>query len=329
MIAVTGANGLLGKYIVERFIDAGESVIGIKRENSNIQDFQIPIQEWRNADITDLVSLSDALQGVTTVIHAAACVSFRPGDASRIHHTNVSGTQNIVNTCLKIGIRRLIYVSSIAAFGKPHDKPVINESTKWVDDSKNSEYSISKYLAELEVFRGQEEGMSVAMVNPSVILAPANWNNSSAQIFKYVWSEKPFYVDGLLNYVDARDVSEMIYKIFKEGKNGKFIASAGNASIKNFIDEIAKRFNKKPPYIKVNPTIVLIASSFEWLRSKVTGSDPLFTRQNARTASETYTYDSTKAKSELGIQFRSLQESLDWCCHFYNLKISKLTHFCL
>ena len=322
MIVITGANGLLGKYLVEKLTKEGEKVVGIKREKSKIDDFPVQNLEWRNADVTDLVSLSDALQGATTVIHAAACVSFRPRDKALIYQTNISGTQNIVNTCLKLGIPRLIFVSSIAAFGRPKENRVITESTKWLDNKLNSDYSISKYMSEVEVYRGHAEGLSIAIVNPSVILAPADWNTSSAQIFKYVWREKPFYVDGRLNYVDARDVAEMIYKIYKENKNGKFIASAGNASIKEFIDQIAVRFKKRTPYIKVASTIILMASFFEWLRSKATGSDPLFTRQTARTASETYTYDNTKTKNELGIEFRSLSDSLDWCCDYFNKKYS-------
>lgn len=318
MIAITGATGLLGKYIVEKFIAEDQTVIGIKRISSNIDGFPSHRVEWRDSDLLDVISLSEALKGSSVVIHAAACVSFNPKDRDLLHQTNVIGTRNVVDTCLKLGIPKLIYVSSISALGRPKEDRNINEDAKWIDSPLNSAYGISKYQAELEVYRGQEEGLLVSVLNPSVILAPGNWNNSSAQIFKYVWAEKLFYVDGFLNYIDARDVAEMIFRIYKNNiSNEKFIASAGNQSIKTFLIEIAKRFDKKPPSVKVAKSIIILGAALEWLRSKLTGSDPLFTRHTARMASETFFYNHAKAKDVLNMQFRTLNETLDWCCAYY------------
>src|SRR6185369_576794 len=123
------------------------------------------------------------------------------------------GTRNVVNACLTSGIQRMILISSVAALGRKKGQTEINEESQWTDSELNTDYANSKYLSELEVFRGQEEGMSISIVNPSVILAPANITKSSAKIFDYVLKDRPFYIDGSINYVDARDVAELVFKL--------------------------------------------------------------------------------------------------------------------
>ena len=228
----------------------GEQVVGIKREKSNISvvdHLQDKIQ-WRVADVADSISLSESFQGIHTVIHSAALVSFNPRKAKEIFDTNVIGTKNVVDACLASGVRKLIHISSVAALGRERGVQLISEENTWADSPLNSDYAISKYQAELEVFRGHEEGLHVSLVNPSVILAPANWNRSSSQLFKYIWNEKPFYTEGMLNYVDVRDVATIIHLLYKGDFNGeRFIVNANHVSFKTIFDEIARRFNKKSP----------------------------------------------------------------------------------
>lgn len=325
MIAVTGANGLLGSFILKKLLDENVEAVGIKRKESEIKllDGYPKIINWRDSDILDTLSLEDSLKGAHCVIHSAANVSFNPRHSKKIFAVNVEGTKNIVNTCLKLGIPRLIHISSVAALGRQKGIAHLNEESKWVDNALNSDYAESKYLAELEVFRGQEEGLSIVMINPSVIMAPADWNKSSAQVFKYVWNNKPFFTTGSLNYVDVRDVASMAYSLCSSNIEGeRFIANGGTVTYQILFAEIAKRFNKKAPRIGIGASVVSIASWIEEIRSMITQSEPLFTRQSSRMACETFEYDNQKATKRLGFQFRSLEETLDWCCAYYLRNIS-------
>ena len=319
MIAVTGANGLLGRFIVEDLINSSTPFCAIKRIDSDISAFNDQSIEWRDADILDINSLQEALQGVTTVIHTAAIVSFNPRDGERLFKVNVEGTRNVVNTCLQLEIPRLIHISSVAALGRQKGVNKIDENHKWVDSKLNSEYAESKYLAELEVFRGQEEGLAIDIVNPSVILSHANWDRSSAQIFNYVSKNKPFYTNGSINYVDVRDVSKMILNLLQsEAKGSRIIANAGVISMKELLAEIAIRLNKKPPRILVPTRLVSILAHLELVRSRLTGKEPIVTPQSARSANEKFLYLNQKATNQLGITFKSLAETLDWCCPYYS-----------
>jgi nucleoside-diphosphate-sugar epimerase len=325
MVAITGANGLVGSFIANRFVEAELPVTAITRTSSDtgLLDGSREKMVHRHADVLDMQGLTDAIAGADTVIHTAAMVSFDPRRTKRILSVNVEGTRNVVNTCLSQGIRRLIHISSVSALGRPKGISEIDEESQWIPNSVQSAYAESKYLAELEVYRGSEEGLDVALVNPSVVLAPGNWEKSSAQLFRYAWDERPFYTSGSLNYVDVRDLAEMVFRINGRSLKGeKFIASAGVISIKDFLGEVASRFNKKPPSIEVSSSWIGIAAGLERIRSTFTGREPLVTKQTVRMLKETCYYSSQKANQVLGLHFHPLAETLDWCCGHYLRKVT-------
>jgi dihydroflavonol-4-reductase len=320
MIAVTGANGLLGSSILKKLISEKIPVVGLRRNYSDASGSTNFLKEveWREADVTNSLALADTLKNIDTVIHAAAVVSFDPRAKEQIFQTNVIGTQNVVNACIALGIPRLIFISSVAALGRKKGTVEINEENKWVDSDLNSDYAKSKYLAELEVYRGQEEGISISIINPSVILATGNPNKSSAQIFKYVNDERLFYSDGYINYVDARDVADMVFKIFKNKSGGeKFIANAGSVNLKELISKIAIRLGKKEPSIKINSSLLITAAWLEEMRCKIGGREALISRQSVKMSREKFTYQNQKSISHLNMVYRPLDETLDWCCKYY------------
>lgn len=320
MIAVTGANGLAGSYIIRKLHALNIPFIALKRKGSDtsfLNDIQQHIT-WRDADITDQVSLREAFEGVTGVIHTAAYVSFNPRKRKKVFENNTIGTQNVVNVCLLHNIKRLLHISSVAALGRQKGQVHLNEDNKWVTNGVASNYAESKYKAELEVFRGQEEGLSTVIINPSVILGFSNWDKSSAQLFQYSWKEKPFYIEGSLNYVDVRDVAEIAVKLFHSTiENERFIISAGNISYLDFFTKTAKTFQKKAPSIKVNPGLAKFLARLESVRIRLTGSEPLITIETARLANAFFEYDNQKVKKVLDYQFQSIDNTINWCCQQY------------
>jgi nucleoside-diphosphate-sugar epimerase len=316
MVAITGATGLLGSYILQKFLQEGVAVVGIKRENSSIpKSINTSEVTWRIADVNDSLSLPAAFEGVDCIIHAAALVSFDPRDQKRLLETNIGGTANVVNACLALKIPRLIFVSSVAALGREKNQKNISEKNIWIDSAHNSDYAKSKYHAELEVYRGQEEGLSIAIVNPSIILAPDTELRSSAQLFNYVIQERRFFIDGQLNYVDVRDVCDLIWAVFIRKIEGeKFIASAGSVQLNYLLQEIAGRLQKRPPSIKVAKSLVMLAARMEEIRCLLTGAKAAISRQSVRSSQENFIYENIKSTSQLNIHYKTLQETLDWCC---------------
>lgn len=311
---------MLGSFIVRKLLALGEPFIALKRRNSDISllaDVQPSIQ-WRDADILDPVSTGEALENVSEVIHAAAVVSFNPRDARRIFRVNVEGTRNVVNACLNGQVKKLVYISSVAALGRLKGQTEIDEGQKWTDNPLNTTYAESKYLAELEVFRAHEEGLNTVILNPSVILAGADWNKSSAKLFKYVWDERPFYIDSFLNYVDVRDVADATYRLLRADLRGeRFILNAGAIALPEFLNKMAVRFSKKPPAMRLNKTVLRLVAASESVRSWLSRSEPLITRETARLAGTRFLYRNEKIKKQLNFEFQTIDQTLEWCCEYY------------
>ena len=320
MIAVTGSSGLLGSYIIRNLCEQGISVVALRRKNSDVSaldDLKEKIT-WREADVTDPVSIEDSFKDVTGVIHTAAYVSFNPRNARTIFKINTEGTRNVVNACFTNSVKRLLHVSSVAALGRQKGQTFIDEKNKWVDSAVNSKYGESKYKAELEVFRGQEEGLSTVIINPSVILGFSNWDRSSTQLFKYAWKENPFYIDGSLNYVDVRDVAEIAVRLFNSTIEGeRFILSGGSIPFKTFFEKAAHELDKKPPTVKVHATAAKILAAVESLRTRLINREPLITSETARLVDTFFQYDNQKVKKALNFNFQTIDDTLNWCCKQY------------
>lgn len=318
MILVTGANGLLGSYVCRKLLEKGEVFKALKRKNSDLSlltDLESAI-DWIEGDLADSKRLEELLSEITTVIHCAAVVSFDPSQEALMHKVNVEGTKNLVDACLLKGVRDFVHVSSIAALGRAEQSgQPITEQNKWVNSSLNTVYAQTKHLAELEVWRAQAEGLQTVIVNPSVILGPGDWEKSSARIFKYIWDERSFYPAGSMNYVDIRDVSEIIYRLYHEGiRNERFIVNAGEVDYQTFLSLIAQAFGKKAPQLKATKNLLKVARLADKLRALLTGGKPLITRETARLANKGFRYDNRKLTDTLHFRYRSLQESVQWCC---------------
>ncbi len=317
MILITGCNGLVGSFIARKFIQEGYPVRALKRKDSDLRlvaDIAHKI-EWIEGDILDLPQLQMAMKNIDIVVHAAAIVSFAPDDRQQMLKVNVEGTFNVVNTCLAAGIKKLCYVSSVAAIGRKKNVLLVKEDTQWEESPYNSYYAKSKYLAELEVWRAIAEGLPAIIVNPSVVLGPGNWHKSSSKLFKYVWDEKPFYTAGSVNYIDVRDVADIIFKlIYSEITSERFILNAGSIKIKDLFGKIAVTFKKKQPRIQVKPFMAQIVWRLEYVRSLFSGSTPLVSRETALLSQKDYMYNNQKIKQTLKFTFRALDETISWTC---------------
>lgn len=313
MIVITGATGLLGSHLIEKFTAEGIPLAGLCREG---RASQLPGHvQARTGDLLDEPSLREAFEGADAVIHAGALVSFNPRLKNQLYEVNVEGTRNVVNTCLQLGIPRLIHISSVAALGRRAGE-ITNESSQGTGE--DSSYGMSKYMAELEVFRGIEEGLGACIVNPSVILSASRPGQSSSALFDYVWEQRKFYVEGLLNYVDGRDVAEAVLRLFRQAPScERFILNAGEVPLQTFFSMIAERLQRTAPSVKVSPKLLWWVGFLEELRGLISGREPMVTRESARLATQQFRYDSRKAVDRLGMAFHPLDESLDWCCEQY------------
>ncbi len=317
MILVTGANGLLGSFTCKTLLQEGYQVLALVRSESNLNLINGLLDKIQviEGDILDPESLYESLKNVTAIVHCAAVVSFHQSDKELMNSVNIQGTANMVNLALKLNIGYFVQISSVAALGRLTGNGEVDETSKWQYSKWNSNYAQSKHFAELEVWRGVEEGLNAVILNPSVILAPGDWKRSSGALFKYVWDENLFYPEGKINYVDVRDVVHAIITCLKiKPTKERFIVNGGITSYNKLFNEIANGFNKKPPKIKSNLILIKIGMLLDKIRSLITGNRTLITTETALlTQSEIY-FSNAKIKKELNLTFVPFTETIGWNC---------------
>jgi dihydroflavonol-4-reductase len=320
-VLITGATGLVGSCVARRFLEANHTVSVLFRagaDRSLLKNIEHQI-EWIEGDILDISTLDVALEGIDYVVHTAAVVSFVPKDRDWMYKVNREGTANVVNACLKHQIHKLCHVSSIAAIGRPESKKKasdqiveLDETNRWENSPENSEYAKSKYLAELEVWRGIEEGLKAVIVNPTVILGEGDWTKSSTQLFRYIYKENPFYTVGMANCVDVVDVAEVIFRLMlSDITSERFLLNAGNISYKNLFNAMADSMHKKRPSIRVGPRLAGVIWRLEAIRTWLLGTKPLITKETAQSSARSITYSNRKVREVLGFEFQPIEKTVD------------------
>jgi dihydroflavonol-4-reductase len=321
LILVTGATGFLGAHLLQILVEKGYTVRATRRANSRM-DLVQPIADrvqWVEADVTDIVALEAAFEGVTHVFHCAAMVSFHARDKRLMHRINVDGTANVVNMCLEYGVAHLIHVSSIAAIGRTKQNSVISEQTKWVTDPLNTQYAISKYQAEQEVWRGEAEGLTVSVVNPSVIIGRGFWEEGTARFVTLLDKGLKFMPPGRTGFVDVRDVARFMVCLLEQGiTSRRFLLNGENLSYTAFFKLIAEELGKPLPSIKVTPLLAELAWRFEWLKEKLTGKTPMVTRESARASLNQFEYDaSASLKTCPDFRYTPIAQTAQWMVEGY------------
>ena len=315
MIFVTGATGLLGSFICKDLLAKGHKVRAIKRATSKMTLLGDTAEQidWIVGDMNDITTLTEALEGVTGVIHGAAIISFDKRDEARMYKTNVQGTADLVNACLKMGVKKFVHISSVAAIGRKRDQLILEEADRWEGTEYDSIYARSKHLQELEVWRGGQEGLEVKIVNPSIVLGPGLWKEGSTAIFDFAYSEKTFHPEGTVNYVDVRDVSEAVIRLLESDiKDERFILSANSMDYIDFLTLLAGEFGKKPPKKPVPYGLLKVAVALEFIRSRITGKTALITGDTAKLSRMKYHFKNDKVKKALDFEFRPLEETAKW-----------------
>ena len=323
MILVTGGAGLVGTALVSQLLSQGKKVRAIYNRTP-LKQLSTGNFEQVQCNILDVVGLEEAMKGIEQVYHCAAIVSFDPKQRSAMFKINIEGTANVVNAALDAGVKKLVHVSSVAALGRIRENEPINESMNWTEETSNSKYGQSKYLAELEVWRGIGEGLDAVIVNPVLILGAGDWNGGSVQVFKSVYDEFPWYTDGVTGFVDVKDVVKIMILLMESDITAqRFILSAENRTFRYVFNLIAKGFDKRPPHKKVTPALAKIVWRLEAIKSRFTGKAPLVTKETAATALAKVYFDNSKLKKFLPeFSYRRLEETIADACTVLQQKIN-------
>jgi dihydroflavonol-4-reductase len=242
--------------------------------------------QWVMADVLDVVALEACMAGVKQVYHCAGMVSFSASDKSALQKINIEGTANVVNLALAAGVEKLVHVSSVAALGRLRQDQVIDERMQWTPETSNSVYGQTKYLGEMEVWRGIGEGLNAVIVNPSIIFGEhGHWATGSMRMFKTVQSGFPWYSTGVTGFVDANDVVRAMVALMASDVAGeRYVVSGENALYRDVFFTMADGFGIKRPH----KAVTAFTAGLVWRLAAVAGffsrKRPFITRETARTS---------------------------------------------
>jgi nucleoside-diphosphate-sugar epimerase len=333
MILVTGGTGLVGAHLLYALINntstssvqRGEKVRAIHRKSSDLEAVKNVFSfytndpdplfnkiEWMVADITDVPSLTAAFKNIDYVYHCAAYISFNPKHYPTLKKVNVEGTANIVNFSLSQGVKKLCYVSSIATIGKTTNGDLITEDTEYNPEDDNSVYAITKYHAEMEVWRGTQEGLDAVIVHPGVILGEGIWSSASGGILRTVYKGVKYYTTGGVGMVDVQDVAKaMILLLNSTITNKNYILVAENISYKTFLTKLANHLNKKPPHQQIAKWKMLLFCNIDWLSNKLIKTKRRLLKATVLTLYKTRAYDGSKIEKELDFTYKNHEQTIE------------------
>ncbi|MGB5322879.1 NAD-dependent epimerase/dehydratase family protein [Lutimonas sp.] len=325
MILVTGGTGLVGSHLLYHLLLENDSVRAIHQRNSDLNAvkrvFQLYVDDadrlfnkirWVEASLNDITELEKAFENVRYVYHCAAIISFASKDYQIMRKVNIHGTTNVVNLCISNQVDKLCFVSSVAAIENGAEGELMDETDNWNNAIDKSGYAITKYGAEMEVWRASQEGIPVVIVNPGVILGSGFLQKGSGTLFSNVQKGLKFYTEGITGFVGVQDVVKVMMRLMASTViNERYILISENLSYKNVLFMMADALGKQRPKIRINKLISAWVWRLEFLRSKISLSTPLLTKYTAKSALSNHPYTAQKIKNELNFEFEPIKSAIE------------------
>lgn len=309
-IFLTGASGLLGREIL---VQLQKSDYSVKQLNRKQQETTSPSQ-LIIGDLLDPVSYEAALEGVDTIIHCAALISYDSKDRKQMYRVNVEGTRSLINAALFYGIKNFIYISSAATMVRSSDETLVSDQAMGQAVFR-SYYAETKYLAELEVWRGAAEGLNVCILNPSLILGRGSWDQSSMQIFQRVKDGLSYFPPGNLGLIAAEDVAKIVLKAVHENWwNKQFLLNAECWTYQKFLNTLAKAMHQKPIHRSAHKVTANALAILDGIASRLTNKKSLINKETIRSSFSKINYQDSLSRSILQTEYLDLEKLINFLC---------------
>lgn len=303
-IFLTGASGLLGKEILSQMLTSNYSIKQLTRKPQGTTSTSQLIV----GDLLDPVSYDVALEGVDTVIHSAAMISYNSKDRKQLYQVNVEGTRSLINAALFYGIKNFIFISSAATMVRSADELLVSDQAVGQPVFR-SYYAETKYLAELEVWRGAAEGLNVCILNPSLIIGDASWDQSSMQIFQRVKDGLSFYPPGNVGLIAADDIARIVLKVLTQNLwNKQFLLNAESWTYQSFLNAIAESLDQAPINKKANKLTAQLLAFLDGLASRVINKKSLINEETIRTSFSSLRYTDQFSQTILQPEYQPIED---------------------
>jgi dihydroflavonol-4-reductase len=318
MILVTGAAGHIGNVLVRQLIKGGSQVRALVLKGEDIRALKGLNIELVTGDVLDMISLTNAMQGVDYVFHLAGIISIMPGKNELVRMVNIQGTKNILKAAKKCGVKRVLYTSSIHALSR-NCEGVIDERVPFDPNNPEGEYDRSKAEASLAVQEAVRKGQDAVIVCPTGVIGPFDFRGSEMGELLRGFMQKKAHVliEGAYDFVDVRDVARGMILAVEKGRSGEvYILSGEQIKINRLKDLVQKVMGFATATIMIPLSIAKLAARMTPLYYRLTRQTPKFTTYSLDTVCGNSVISHAKASRELGYRarplFKSVTDTIRW-----------------
>ncbi|HTE52213.1 MAG TPA: NAD-dependent epimerase/dehydratase family protein [Kofleriaceae bacterium] len=309
---VTGATGFLGEHVARVAVARGHSVRGLARSPSPVLS-ELGVEELRG-DVTCAEEVAAAAAGCEGVFHLAGLVSRDPDDGQRMMRVHVDGTRTVLRECARAGVRRVVIASSSGTVAVSRLEAVHDEAAGYATEVVAGwPYYCSKIYQEKVAHElGEELGIEVVVVSPSLLLGPGDRRQSSTQdVQRFLRRQIPIVPPGGLNFVDVRDAAEATVAAMEHGRAGeRYLLGGPNWTFREFFGRLERVAKQGGPRLRVPGRLARAGASLVERAYRAAGKEPPVDRISVEMSEHFWYVDSSKAERELGFEARDPQLTL-------------------
>jgi dihydroflavonol-4-reductase len=313
-VFVTGGTGFIGGHVVRRLLERGDEVVALARSPEKGQALAEVGAELRAGDLSDRAALTAGMAGCDTVVHGAAIyeVGIPKSERPAMYQANVIGTENALGAALDAKVGKVVYISTIGAFGNTHGN-VVDESYEHPGQSFTSYYEETKYEAHLIAKRLITEGLPCVIVQPGGVYGPDDHSAIGKQIHDFLSGRMPLvpFADLGMNMIHVEDVAAGVLLALDKGEVGEsYVLGDQITTMRGLMEATARVTGKRPPRGNLPTGLMKVAAPLGPVIGRVMGQPPNFRELISSGDGVTFWAKHDKAVRELGFQPRGLETGL-------------------
>jgi nucleoside-diphosphate-sugar epimerase len=315
-IFITGATGYIGQQLALKLANNGHTIHALLRNEKKGIFLNHPNIHLFPGNVLDKSSLLKAMAACEQVYHLAALASVWNKNPDAFHIINVDGLKNVLDCCLELNIRDVLFTSTAGVVGHAENMQPVCESTH-LNPKLETLYEKSKVAAELVLKEYSQKGIRGIIVNPSRVYGPGllTESNGFTRLMKmYVeghWKIKPCNGKSIGNYVYIDDTINGLISAMETAKPGeRYLLGGINTSYNEFFALIDELTGIRRKMYNVPLPVMLLMSRVQVLMANFFGKQPLITPPFVRKYNRHWIVTSAKAEQELGYRITPLREGV-------------------
>jgi nucleoside-diphosphate-sugar epimerase len=309
---VTGGTGFIGSRVVKRLRDRGDDVVVLARSPDKASGLDAEVVQ---GDLGDADAIRRGVEGCQAVFHIAADyrVGMPKSKREEMYDANVRGTERILDAAAAAGVERIVYVSTVNAFGNTNGRTVDESYSRDEGDGFVSYYDETKYAAHKLAADRAAQGAPVVIVQPGLVYGPGDHAIVGELIDQASRGKMPAKAFPELGYnaVFVDDVADGIVLAHDKGRVGESYVLGGEITTQGkLIDKAAEIGGEKPPRMTVPPVMLKAMIPIGRFVGPAMGLPPNFREMISAAHNVTYLARDDKAREELGYRPRDLETGL-------------------